>query len=809
MDDMLENIRQQHLHKWLTEPIPMLNNLSPTAASKTKDGRARLEQLLDFYDTTSQNMPQGVHNGFSINPTREWAYSKLGIGPPRKGPQEAPHVHTKAMLFASGEELVLTKLDTMHLNGQSGTVIGPPHEGRVPLKMKDGSMKRVRIRNLRAYCPQQHSGYCGTNHADANLPPLPGCPSQTSVGASYDKGISYIVDRFQFERIPRWPADGCERSAAAFRSGQHELFSHHETSQKCQRQRAFERLYGGWVSSSPLSEVSEDGFLLALPYMAQEAAAAETFNARAAIDYLYEHQDSPEPAALLQSAIGKIKLGRHKDQFPGLRLLLGFLARKEMLTDRVLEILFGDAAHVRSLAMAIGELFTCPPPPGSPAHLEWSDVISGEFRMLKGYCANCGADGTEVKLQSCASCSTQRQSRIVQYCSRTCQKEHWPIHKPECLAANGQEVTSDDKARAAAKLTKRQEVFTDETNSQRTKMVAEEQAVVRRCMQAFQSGEWKRVKGHTADGAEFVADVGPKSEACLMVCGQRVGLATTTPVDHMRPLFPPRGMPSDGSGYHADDLHENVFVMQTVEGAYILLSHVRLFGSHGEGSYMGAGLTGIWYAVDQRDGHDSRHDSEVTWMKVPHPPRTAHESAYDFLCTWLRAALLRATYVTHGIYRLGTPECLGHTIHDQHICGQLFRNVGPPTSSDNTHACAQALVRPQLAAAQATLEDSPQGDDQVLLRSEAQLPSLATLKNTPKKKKKTAAALPNLPPAPPRSPAAASKSAGNSAPAAPAVPPGRAQAVAKLAAEPINTPMVMLLLTLGAQLVLVLIAFAT
>ena len=152
MADALEQFRQQHLEKWLTEPIPMLNNLSPTAASKTKDGRARLEQLLDFYEKSSKAQANlGGMMMMNVNPDREWVYSKLGIGPSRgsSGSQQVPHVHAKAMIFAKGCELVLTKLDTVHLNGQTGTVIGPPHEGRLPLKMQDGSMKRVRLHNLR------------------------------------------------------------------------------------------------------------------------------------------------------------------------------------------------------------------------------------------------------------------------------------------------------------------------------------------------------------------------------------------------------------------------------------------------------------------------------------------------------------------------------------------------------------------------------------------------------------------------------------------------------------------------------------
>ncbi len=59
--------------------------------------------------------------------------------------------------------------------------------------------------------------------------------------------------------------------------------------------------------------------------------------------------------------------------------------------------------------------------------------------------ALCGADARSAKLQNCAAC------RVVNYCSKACQKADWRRHKAECkprtelklLAAEGGVVSFD------------------------------------------------------------------------------------------------------------------------------------------------------------------------------------------------------------------------------------------------------------------------------------------------------------------------------------------------------------------------------
>ena len=58
---------------------------------------------------------------------------------------------------------------------------------------------------------------------------------------------------------------------------------------------------------------------------------------------------------------------------------------------------------------------------GKPKH----KVNGREGVRSKGRCANCGKSSSHMK--KCAGCGRPR------YCSRECQKQHWKIHKPDCL----------------------------------------------------------------------------------------------------------------------------------------------------------------------------------------------------------------------------------------------------------------------------------------------------------------------------------------------------------------------------------------
>ena len=669
----MDDIRERYRLSWLDDPIPMLNNVSPRTAARSAAGRARLDNLLEFYQ-------KGSGGELDLNPDRAWVYAKLGLT--SSPAEQPPPISQRACELAVGSRVVLTKLDTVSLNGQGAQVLGPLHDGRVPVRLDDGPEKRIRPRNLIA---ARNSG----EHQYISMPQLP-IPSaegrsQSSHVRAYDKTVSYVIHRTDFKKLPRWPADGCERAAAAFRASR-DRYQHNEFgSNKCRTQRAYEQVYGGWPSGSLLKDIPPDaqGFILALPSMEQEAAAAETFNPRAAIDHLYAQQSDPEVKALLVRTIGgRITLGESKELFPGLRLLLAALAKKGLATDRSLETLFGDAAHVRSLMLSVGMILAERPPPGSPAYDEWSDVLEAPFALLPGCCANCGID--DVTLRPCSGCGKAK------YCSTTCQEDHWVVHRPTCLRTSGKAVPAGVDTAAASAAEQREATIERELNTQRQKLANLETAREEAVLDRFMSGEWKVQQLHDYEGRAHQADIAPYSTSVLSRCAQAVGLASQ--VDHLRPMLPIKGIPDHVS---------NIFLLRTVEDAYILVSHERLFLDHGQGHYAGAALSGMYVAVEGDLG-----DPDVTWVNVPRPRGAIfyRESACNAVKRWLEAAMVRATVVTHGIYQLGTSECLGHMESTSHLMGQTMRSVGPPTTGDHRHARTRALARQQLRYAQVILE---------------------------------------------------------------------------------------------------------
>ena len=70
-------------------------------------------------------------------------------------------------------------------------------------------------------------------------------------------------------------------------------------------------------------------------------------------------------------------------------------------------------------------------PPRTPVRVatateEEIDAFMEKCRAEKPSCDNCGK--TDVPLLACSRCKS------VRYCSPVCQKQHWPIHKPDCIS---------------------------------------------------------------------------------------------------------------------------------------------------------------------------------------------------------------------------------------------------------------------------------------------------------------------------------------------------------------------------------------
>jgi len=64
-------MKKQQWENWLTTSIPMLNDMTPMAASKTAGGRSLIEKLLDFYSMCSGG--GGFGGGIDMNVDPTWA----------------------------------------------------------------------------------------------------------------------------------------------------------------------------------------------------------------------------------------------------------------------------------------------------------------------------------------------------------------------------------------------------------------------------------------------------------------------------------------------------------------------------------------------------------------------------------------------------------------------------------------------------------------------------------------------------------------------------------------------------------------
>ena len=75
MHALLSKTREDNSQSWLDQPIPILDNETPRIASTSREGRICLNKLLDFYEQMTRA------DSFNANPSREWVYQQLSIGP--------------------------------------------------------------------------------------------------------------------------------------------------------------------------------------------------------------------------------------------------------------------------------------------------------------------------------------------------------------------------------------------------------------------------------------------------------------------------------------------------------------------------------------------------------------------------------------------------------------------------------------------------------------------------------------------------------------------------------------------------------
>ncbi|MGK3737431.1 MAG: hypothetical protein ACI8RD_010504 [Bacillariaceae sp.] len=278
----------------------------------------------------------------------------------------------------------------------------------------------------------------------------------------------YVVGRNDFSHLPRWTNDGIEQECQRNMSGENEKF-HFDTNDP--EQIALTQLLGGYPSQSPLNELPPDGrgFITNLPFMFQMKAAEEQSDIPSARTHLIEayKQKDPDVIQLLMDINCQktvYKASRDASRFPDFRAILVPLFQKNLAFDSNIEILFGKVAYVRHLLFDIGSQIAEPPPSNSPAGSLLSQFQykeNSKAALVPKSCSGCGSvsDGI-VDYSKCSACKT------VYYCRAECQRKHWPIHRPDCLRAQGKDVPQSAVTKAE-NAKKKKEKLENELNNQK------------------------------------------------------------------------------------------------------------------------------------------------------------------------------------------------------------------------------------------------------------------------------------------------------------------------------------------------------
>ncbi|CEO96427.1 hypothetical protein PBRA_005098 [Plasmodiophora brassicae] len=391
----------------------------------------------------------------------------------------------------------------------------------------------------------------------------------------------YIVAVTDFRRVPRWQGDA--------------LCGTPNPSDGIQAQLT--TLLGGWASGKRFDDMPDGdigkNFLLSLPFFKQKQHADATDDPVSAITYLLEHRNDDDVQSLLSRAtLTKAVKHGQLERFPGLMPFLTKLAQAGLASDRNLRALFGDESRVRGVMLEVGSMLAQPPPAGSPAEIMMRAYTDGTLRARPLPCAQCGYLPDDTKNLICAGCKS------VAYCCRDCQKENWPLHRPDCLRKQGRPVP-EQAERVAERI--RQAKY-DEI-AERTR--AEEEArdlAVRREIELFR-GESPHApvrRSHTCMGVMRVVDTPSCAVDVIKSMAADLGLAFVETVNF--------GLLPDGI---PENLGRGVALRNPSTQAFILVMHTRLFADNGDGNLSGHALDGIFVA--------SVTGGRIRWVSVSQP----------------------------------------------------------------------------------------------------------------------------------------------------------------------------------------------
>ena len=143
------------------------------------------------------------------------------------------------------------------------------------------------------------------------------------------------------------------------------------------------------------------------------------------------------------------------NRFPKFGAILVPWFQHNLAFNSNIEILFGSVSNVRHLLLEIGANFANPPPQNSPLGAIFSKFFQqGESEKVASgtkACAECGSSEKTKNYYRCPACKT------AHYCNSDCQQKHWPIHRPNCLRAQGKSVPESVIAKAKRVSEEREE----------------------------------------------------------------------------------------------------------------------------------------------------------------------------------------------------------------------------------------------------------------------------------------------------------------------------------------------------------------
>ena len=460
----------------------------------------------------------------------------------------------------------------------------------------------------------------------------------------------YVVKRDDFRRLPRWPNDGIEQEKKKNLEGGQDCFGRIETDDP--DTVAMTELLGGYPSKLPLCEIEPrgetQGFVRTLPFMFQENVAKQQSDLPRAKVHLieaYKRKDQNVRRILEEINCKKLvyKASYDESRFPDFRSIIVPLFQRNLASDENIELLFGKVSYVRHLLLEMGAQLADPPPVNSPA----GDILSQflydpdvKAAPAPKSCAECGF----VSDEACSKCTA---CKAVSYCNADCQHKHWPIHKPDCLRAQGKEVPDRVAAKAQMKKEEKEE-------RERSQNDQEQEQTAKQFMEDFTNytKEQRNKPGdhlaHDCCGKSLQIHV-PTIHADQMIGTIAKLYVQLNKVQILSLVMYPDGIDPDKYGFRGIEL------MDPKNNAHILVLFERLFENGGEGHGVGLHIDGVFVVEKVVRG-------QARWKLIPEPEASylSEDNRLDRLVKYLGLAKERAQSVPEtvdlGIHNPGDPS---------------------------------------------------------------------------------------------------------------------------------------------------------